>query len=376
MTGFVQRILHPARMLYPARILHPAWYHGHDKRPPFFEGWYFKLIDASRRHRYAIIPGIFKSDVSERHHAFVQVLNGTTGRAVYHRFPAEAFRAAEDRFEICVGPNRFTGESISLQLDSPEQTLHGEVHFEGLTPWPVTLISPGIMGWYSWVPSMECYHGVLSLDHALRGAFTVDGQTIDWSRGQGYNEKDWGSSFPSAWIWLQSNHFARDPGLGAPRTSLTASVAIIPWRRSSFRGMIVGLWHGGRLYRFATYTGARIEQLSLDDEQVTWIVRGRMAIGGPTYQLEMRATRAQGGLIRGPSTSDMGVRVPETLSASVEVRLARLRGRQETVLLEDTGRYAGLEVVGDLERLLQTSAMKRRQVSSDMKRDLVGRKLR
>ena len=23
------------------RVMHPEWYHGHGKRPPFFEGWYF-----------------------------------------------------------------------------------------------------------------------------------------------------------------------------------------------------------------------------------------------------------------------------------------------------------------------------------------------
>ena len=59
------------------------------------------------------------------------------------------------------------------------------------------------------------------------------------------------------------------------------------------------------------------------------------------------------GLIRGPSVRAMGVRVAESLSASVEVRLTRLRGRQATVIFEGTGRYAGLEVEGDLERLLE-----------------------
>ena len=28
--------------------LHPERYHGHGKKPPFFEGWYYKLIDAQR----------------------------------------------------------------------------------------------------------------------------------------------------------------------------------------------------------------------------------------------------------------------------------------------------------------------------------------
>jgi hypothetical protein len=150
---------------------------------------------------------------------------------------------------------------------------------------------------------------------------------------------------------MQSNHFEQ-PGI-----SLTASVAIIPWNGFSFRGQIVGLWHGGRLYRFATYTGARIERLALDGGQVHWVLRGR--VGGRPHRLEIRAWRAEGGSLRGPSPSDMGVRVPETLSARIDVRLSRLpgrvaagRGRRAETLYEGTGRTAGLEVVGDLERLL------------------------
>jgi hypothetical protein len=229
---------------------------------------------------------------------------------------------------------------VQLAIDAAGQTLAGEVRFEGITPWPVTLTSPGIMGWYGWVPFMECYHGVLSMDHVLQGAFDVDGERIDWTGGRGYIEKDWGRSFPLAWIWLQTNHFSR------PATSLTASVAIIPWLRRSFRGTIVGLWYQGRLYRFATYTGAEIERLQVTDEHVDWVVRDRL------YRLEMRAARAQGGLLRGPSEADMGVRVPETLQATVDVRLTELGGGQEGLRFSDTGRYAGLEVAGDLERLL------------------------
>ena len=138
-------------------MMHPEWYHGHHWRTPFFEGWNYRLVDASERHRYAIIPGIFLSDDPDRHHAFVQVLDGVTGQATYHRYPAQRFWAARDRFDIHVGTNHFTAQSIKLDIESDSRVLQGEVHFEGLTPWPVTLISPGIMGWYSWVPFMECY---------------------------------------------------------------------------------------------------------------------------------------------------------------------------------------------------------------------------
>ena len=60
---------------------------GVGKKRPFFEGWYYKLIDATTQHKYAIIPGVF---LSEDPHAFIQVLNGSTKEAFYHRYPLDA----------------------------------------------------------------------------------------------------------------------------------------------------------------------------------------------------------------------------------------------------------------------------------------------
>lgn len=60
----------------------------------------------------------------------------------------------------------------------------------------MTVRSPGIMGWYAWVPTMECYHGVVSLDHAISGKLMIEDQAHDFNGGRGYIEKDWGKSFP------------------------------------------------------------------------------------------------------------------------------------------------------------------------------------
>jgi hypothetical protein len=324
--------------------LNPNGYHGTGKRPPYFEGWYYKLADASQAHRYAIIPGVFLGQDMAGNQAFVQVFDGQTGRVVYHRYPFEEFRSAEGVFDLRVGPNRFTAEQISLRLEGPEQTVSGDLRFNPVTPWPVSLTSPGIMGWYAWIPFMQCYHGVVSLDHAIEGTLTVDGQPMDFTGGRGYTEKDWGSSFPDAWVWMQTNHFEQ------PGTSLTASVAIIPWLGRAFPGFIIGLWHTGTLYRLATYTGARIENLRVTDERVTWAVRDRR------YRLEMLAVRSEGGLVHAPRLNDMGGRVAETLTATVEVRLSAFERGGTRLVFEGTGRHAGLETAGDLERLVGMGA--------------------
>jgi hypothetical protein len=197
------------------------------------------------------------------------------------------------------------------------------------------------MGWYAWVPFMECYHGVLSFDHGLAGTLQHEGRPVVLDGGRGYVEKDWGQAFPAGYVWMQTNHFSR------PGVCLTASVALIPWRRSEFRGFIVGLWVQGELFRFATYTGARTTRLDIDDLHVTWTLRSRAG-----DVLELRAERQRGGLLHAPIRTEMHRRVEETLDARVHVRLTRRDGQ---VVLSDVGECAGLEVHGDLERLLATS---------------------
>lgn len=316
-------------------ILTPEAYHGTKKHPPFFEGWYYKMISADESHKVAIIPGVI---LGQDAHSFIQVLNGVEGTSAYHAFHLESFQANPKRFSIEVGENHFDDRRLTLNIDRPEGHLKGEIQLGPLNSWPVTLLSPGIMGWYAWVPRMECYHGVLSFDHSLQGTLTLNGITMDFSGGRGYIEKDWGQAFPTAWVWFQSNHF------GNVSACITASVAIIPWIGNAFRGFVAGLWLDGKLYRFATYTGAKIETLEITDDQVKWVIRNQR------YRLSLIASRDKGGLLRGPTRLDMGKRVLETLNASVQVQLKTLQGEQ---LFEGCGAHAGLEVVGDLPRLLQ-----------------------
>jgi tocopherol cyclase len=315
--------------------LTPGLYHGFDKKPPFFEGWYYKLVSVDESYKVAIIPGVI---LGQDAHAFVQVLDGVDGSTAYHTFPFQDFRADKRRFAIEIGDNRFDGGCLSLALERPEGQLTGQINLGPLNPWPVTLLSPGIMGWYAWVPRMECYHGVLSFDHSLQGALTLNGKMMDFSGGRGYIEKDWGQAFPAAWIWFQSNHF------GGGSACITGSVAIIPWVGQAFRGFIVGLWLNGELYRFTTYNRARIESLQIFDDHVDWVIVNR------TYRLSLTACRVQGGLLRGPTRLDMGKRVLETLNATVQVQLETLQGE---LLFEGVGAHTGLEVMGDLPRLLR-----------------------
>ena len=318
-------------------IRHPEAFHGTGVTGGFFEGWYVKVVDAAQQAKWAIIPGVFRGHDGQAatDEAFVQVLDGATGRSWYHRYAVDEFIASADRFDVRVGPNRFSDRGFAVDL--PE--LRGSIAFTSpLDPWPVTWRRPGIMGWYAWVPMMECYHGVVSFGHDLAGTLEADGERQDFAGGRGYIEKDWGKAFPAGYVWMHSHHFR-----GEPTASLVASVAIIPWLRSSFRGFIVGLRLGSRLHTWATYNGARETALDITETHVTW------ELTGPSGTLRLEAERTRGGLLHAPIRTRMHERVEETLDAEIGVKFTDPDGN---VILETTATSAGLEVHGDLARLL------------------------
>ena len=253
----------------------------------------------------------------------------------------DQFISSNRIFDLRIGPNHFQKDSLTLDIPAGERSLRGSLQFENIQPWPVTLRSPGIMGWYAYIPFMQCNHGVVSLDHSILGKLSIDGETIDFREGRGYIEKDWGESFPDAWIWSQSNHFS---SIG---TSLTASIAIIPWVTAAFPGFIIGLLHNGTLHRFTTYNGSRVESLIPGDKQIDWIVSSR------THRLSLRIQRSKAFHVYAPTRTDMSGRVPETIDAGIHLQLHALERGKERLVFEDTGRNAGLEVAGDIDRLVK-----------------------
>ena len=317
--------------------LHPERYHGFTARPPFFEGWYFKLVSQDGSHRLAIIPGVYLSEDPENRHAFIQVFDSESEAGAYFTFPYQDFVAAPDRFAVLIGENYFSADEIRLNIEDKDFSLSGKLNFSELTPWPVRFTSVGAMGWFAWVPFMECYHGVVSMDHKISGALRLNDQEIDFENGRGFIEKDWGKQFPAAWIWGQCNHFDR-PGI-----SLMLSVAVIPWLGRSFGGFIVGFYYEGQLHRFTTYANSKIDALDVEDNKVQLVFSNR------THRLRVEARQNQGGLLQAPTTKAMERRILESLTACFRIVFEDLNGN---VIYQSIGENAGLEVVGDIDSLI------------------------
>jgi tocopherol cyclase len=312
-------------------------FQGNRQRRQYFEGWYFKMVARDGASILSVIPGISLSEDGEAQHAFIQVINGLTTETSYHSFAIEAFSFSRKTFAVRIGDNYFSRDSLILNIRDDSTTIAGRIHMHQPTAYRSgRLLNPGIMGWYRFVPFMECYHGVVSLTHGLSGTLTVNGDRHDFEGGKGYIEKDWGESMPSAWIWMQSNNF-EDPG-----SSLMLSIADIPWRGKSFTGFLGFFYHEGQVHHFATYRPTKLQLEVVDPQRLNIRLENRR------YTFLLKVTASHTGLLQAPVAGAMDRRIPESIDATIEITMLDQDGN---ILMQDRTEIAGLEMVGDYAQL-------------------------
>lgn len=311
------------------RIWRPEIYQGDKRKKHYFEGWYFKLIDKSRKTVIAIIPGISFGKNKLDSHSFIQYIDAVKGKTEYYWFPFEDFSADKKSFDIRIGPNYFSDHYIRIDLNNETTRIAGELNFDKILKYPKSFFHPGIMGPFSFMPGMECYHGIVNISHRIGGALYINDAEIDLTGGEGYIEKDWGKSFPESWIWLQANHFDQRSA------SFMFSVARIPWLGRSFTGLISFLKTENGFYNFSTYNGSKIKHLKIDDHTVDVCIRKN------GFTLEFTATYGQGGILKAPKNGLMKREIEESITAEIALRLA---DPKDHPIFEGTSRWVGMEL--------------------------------
>lgn len=308
-----------------------AGLHARGDEPAFFEGWYFK--HAARGRVLALIPGIHAAN--GQWSAFLQVIASWLPEPLWLPY-ARADFACDSPFALRLGANRFDYGGMKLDVAHGGHAIRGELRYGPRAKLAVSALSPGIMGPLDYLRGLECNHGVLSMGHALSGSLEVDGERVDFDGGCGYIEKDWGRSFPSCWLWMQCNSFARRPGL-----SFVASAARVPLLGMAPLGAFAALRVDGREIRMASYNGARVLALSRHDDQITFALsRGELS-------LTARARAAHTAELRAPVLGQMSRAIRECAGGTLRVTLTQ----NARVLLEAQGDCAGVEMVGALPKV-------------------------
>ena len=299
-------------------------YHGHNRRN-FFEGWYYKIEDRNGEHVFALIPGIVKGS-SRNSHSFIQFLQKNS-TAYYFPYASSAFTASDNPFAVSIDKNIFTLNHIHLSIEK-DIRLTGHIDIDNMHRWPRSVFAPGVMGPFSYIPFMQCNHGIVSMHHEINGYLELNGKRIDMNGGRGYIEKDWGSAFPLSWIWMQCNRFDNE------NMSLFMSIAHIPVGEFSFEGLIAGLMYNNKIIPFATYYGSHYSLKTVKSDFAHIILKNRQ------YEMDIKMHEGIGADLPAPKPGQMTSKVNESINGIVELSLKKGNILQLTA----KGYNAGVEI--------------------------------
>lgn len=318
------------------KIKSPLIFQGNNRSKEYFEGWYYRQVSKDNKRVICFIPGIslFENDA----HCFVQYIfvsldenNKKTIKTGYVKYAIEDFKFNNSPFRVQIGSNVFTESMVSVKLLDNNINIEGALKLGSFTPIEKSIFMPNIMGFFAYIPKMECYHGVISMNHEVNGRVRINDEEVNLNNGKGYIEKDWGSSFPKKYIWIQCNNFKNRS------ISIFCSIAHIPFMKGSFLGYISNLVVDGREFRFATYNNSKLNIKSVTNENILILLENNKV------KVEIEAKLTETGELIAPKGGKMQEIIKEESSGEVKIHLYH---KESGIVYEDKGCMAGIEIVG------------------------------
>ena len=309
------------------KIIRPFIEQGSITKNNYFEGWYFKQVNQALDKTISFIFGY--STNPQNPHSFIQIIKTHPLQTTYISYPLELFQLFEDGYQIqdCF----FSPTKLELHINDDTIQCDGLLRFINQTELSSdNPYMPNIMGPFTYIPNMECNHGVVSMSHLVNGQLQINNETWSFNQDKGYIEKDWGTSFPKRYIWIQGNHFKDS------NTSFMLSLAHIPFLGFSFEGLIAQLNTSNKNYRFATYTGTFRSKIIKNNTSFTFMIKRGF------YRLKVVAIMDDRIDLVSPKNGLMQNTIKEGLGGNIKLSLYHFN----RLILEDTSTNCGIEIEG------------------------------
>lgn len=326
-------------MDYLNKIFNQEVFQGKNKKKKYFEGWYFKNTNGN--YSISFIPGI-NIDEKGNKNAFIQIISKDWSENIQYKY--DDFVYNNNPFSIKIGDNIFSKEGFSVniyikKLDGKIIEIKGSVKYTKNIELNKNILMPNIMGPFAYIPFMECNHGCISLDSKINGILKINRdkttEEIFFNNGKGYIEKDYGTSFPKSWVWIQANSFNN------LNVQFFLSIAKIPFLGLNFQGIIGILKLDKKEYRFATYNGTKVEKLETIEQNNNKILK--IILKKRKYILELEAELKDSHQLIAPIKGNMSKKIKESLNAIIKVKLIY----KDKVLFEGISNNCGLEICNE-----------------------------
>ena len=296
-----------------------------NKKKNYFEGWYFKNIN--HQQGISFIPGINIDETGAK--AFIQII--TNNISYFVNYNIKEFEFNYQPFYIKIGKNSFSKKEINIDIENKSQNLkiYGNIKYSNSKNINTSIAEPNIMGPFSYIPFMECNHAIINMQNTINGNININDEIINFNNNKGYIEKDWGCSFPKSYIWCQGNNFQK------ANASFMFSVADIPFKLFTFKGLICVLLIDNKEFKFTTYNNAKILEYNIKEDSFN------ITLKKDVYILNIKSKYSQGLKLAAPVKGKMSKDIFESISASIDITLKQ----ENKIIFHDTSNMCGLEIV-------------------------------
>ena len=183
------------------------------------------------------------------------------------------------------------------------------------------------MGYAYYVPTLPCFHSVMNVSHHVTGEIQTPRQQYLLEHELGYMEKNWGTSFPKRYCWLQ----AVDPF--DSQTSLLFSQAEIDWIGRTFLRHVGHLRFDGKHIDLRELRKCTISNSILDETNHC------IQLSGNNIKLDIHISFQEKVIFKGPANGNMSRDITHHTDALIHVKLYQHGLRKEFKLI---GNYENL----------------------------------
>ena len=336
-------------------------YHWDGITKNFFEGWYLRVTLPEIEQTFAFMYSI-ENPLGDNSYSggAVQIL-GFEEQYICRTLPnVEQFWASKDHFSFghwgrvgnthltitpqLLAPKEFTtkieeGYQVTATLNQGciynsqnKNYYRWQYEIKPVYGWGNTnLIQQATAGWLSYLPIFDPGWQITMAHGLATGWIEWENQRYQFSNAPAYSEKNWGTSFPQKWFWINCNSFDRQTDL-----AITAGGGIrqVLWWQESVG--LIGIHYRGKFYEFAPW-----------NSHISWQIKPwgkwQMQAFNNKYSVSLTGiTNLPGTYVRTPTAKGLVLNCRDTTQGKLSLELKS----QSKVMLKANSNLAGLEIGG------------------------------
>lgn len=334
-------------------------YHWDGKTKNYFEGWYLRLTLPEIKQTFAFMYSLENPLNTEYYHGGAVQILGINEQYLCRTFPQiKQFWANKNNFslghwgkhQLLIQPQLLSIQEFSDSIQEGYQvtpTLNqGRIYnakTQNYCSWQyqitplygwgdVNASQQATAGWLSYLPIYDPGWQITMAHGLATGWIEWENEVHQFNHAPVYSEKNWGTSFPQKWFWLNCNSFSDQTDL-----AMTAGGGIrdILWWQETVG--LIGIHYQGKFYEFAPWNAQinwkiepwgewQMSALNMNQDSVT--VVGKTDFSG-TY-------------VRTPTAKGLRLNCRDTTKGNLSLIL---KNKAKTIV-EANSDLAGLEIGG------------------------------